>query len=210
MHSAAKRALLAGVILVTLVGCSHKIGADVTNPQSTETQSTKAAPTTEEVAKYTNLAKTKLVRITTAKGSIDLELYPDDAPVHVANFMKLTEMGFYNGLTFHRVEPGFVVQGGDPSGDGTGGPGYTIDAEFNDRHHAPGILAMARAQDPNSAGSQFYITLADAGFLDKNYTVFGGTVAGFDVVQKIARGDVMEKVEIVEKPTATTPSSSTN
>jgi len=200
MPHAIKRALLAGVVLLTLVGCSLQTGADVTNTDPTATPASPSKPTAEDVAKYTALAGTHIVRITTAKGVIDLELYPDDAPMHVANFMKLAEAGFYNGLTFHRVEPGFVVQGGDPAGNGTGGPGYTIDAEFNARHHAPGILAMARAQDPNSAGSQFYITLADAGFLDNNYTVFGNTIAGFDVVQGIARGDAMQTVEVIERP----------
>jgi cyclophilin family peptidyl-prolyl cis-trans isomerase len=160
---------------------------------------TQTPPTEAEVAAYTEKAKTSLVRITTNKGVIDLELYPDDAPVHVANFMKLTEAGFYTGLTFHRVVADFVIQGGDPNGDGSGGPGYTIDAEFNSQKHLTGTLAMARASDPNSAGSQFYITLGPQDFLDGNYTVFGQTVAGLDVVQKIAIGDVMEKVEIVQK-----------
>ena len=156
-------------------------------------------PTDEEVATYDAQAKTSLVRITTAKGTIDLELYPDDAPVHVANFMKLVNAGFYTGLKFHRVVADFVIQGGDPNGDGSGGPGYTIKAEFNSRKHETGTLAMARAADPDSAGSQFYITLAPQQFLDGNYTVFGQTVAGLDVVKAIAVGDVMTKVEIIPR-----------
>ena len=113
--------------------------------------------------------------------------------------MKLIDAGFYNNLTFHRVVADFVIQGGDPNGDGSGGPGYTIKAEFNSRKHETGTLAMARAADPDSAGSQFYITLAPQEFLNGNYTVFGQTIAGMDVVAKIAVGDVMTKVEILPK-----------
>jgi peptidyl-prolyl cis-trans isomerase B (cyclophilin B) len=131
-------------------------------------------------------------------GAIVIELYPDVAPKHVENFVTLTDKGFYNGLKFHRVEPGFVVQTGDPKGDGTGGPGYTVKAEFNEKPHLEGTLGMARAQHPDSAGSQFYICLAQAPFLDRKYTVFGQVVQGMDVVKKIKRGDVMQKVEILK------------
>ncbi|MDP2626203.1 MAG: peptidylprolyl isomerase, partial [Candidatus Rokubacteria bacterium] len=102
------------------------------------------------------------------------------------------------GLTFHRVEPGFVVQGGDPKGDGTGGPGYMIKAEFNTQKHLRGALAMARSQNPDSAGSQFYICLAAAPFLDGNYTVFGIVTSGMDAVDKIKKGDKMKSVKIIE------------
>lgn len=129
-------------------------------------------------------------------GKIELEFFPDAAPKHVENFITLSKKGFYDGLSFHRVEPGFVVQGGDPNGNGSGGPGYTINAEFNDRPHLRGTLAMARASDPNSAGSQFYICLADAHFLDHNYTVFGQVTKGMDVVDKIKVGDKMKSVKI--------------
>jgi peptidyl-prolyl cis-trans isomerase B (cyclophilin B) len=132
-------------------------------------------------------------------GTIKIEFYPDSAPKHVANFEKLANSGFYNGLTFHRVEPGFVVQGGDPSGNGTGGPGWKVPAEFNDRKHVTGTVAMARSQDPNSAGSQFYICLAPAPFLDKNYTVFGQVLEGQDLVQKIRKGDKMKTVKVVDE-----------
>jgi peptidyl-prolyl cis-trans isomerase B (cyclophilin B) len=135
--------------------------------------------------------------ITMAKGGqIVIEFFPEAAPKTVDNFIKLSKKGFYNGLTFHRVEPGFVVQGGDPNGNGTGGPGYTIPAEFNDHLHERGAVAMARASDPDSAGSQFYICLAPAHFLDHNYTVFGQVVSGMDVVDKIQIGDVMKTVKI--------------
>jgi cyclophilin family peptidyl-prolyl cis-trans isomerase len=134
--------------------------------------------------------------IETDKGTMVLELYPDVAPKTVANFVKLIGAGFYNGLTFHRVEPGFVIQGGDPNGNGTGGPGYTIEAEFNAKPHVRGTLAMARSSDPDSAGSQFYIALDRAPHLDNNYTVFGQLVEGMDVIDKIEVGDVMKRVYI--------------
>ena len=140
--------------------------------------------------------------IETDKGTIKVELYSGDAPNHVASFVELAQSGFYDGTTFHRVEPGFVVQGGDPytkTGEGppgTGGPGYTVDAEFNSRQHLEGSLAMARAMDPNSAGSQFYICLAPQPSLDGQYTVFGQVTEGMDVVREIAVDDVMDSVVI--------------
>jgi peptidyl-prolyl cis-trans isomerase B (cyclophilin B) len=132
--------------------------------------------------------------ITTSEGVMVVEFYPDVAPNHVANFKKLARSGFYDGTAFHRVIPGFMIQGGDPNTKndsakdtwGMGGPGYTINAEFNARHHARGILSMARTSDPNSAGSQFFICHADAGNLDGQYTVFGNLIKGFDVLDKIA------------------------
>ena len=109
--------------------------------------------------------------------------------------MKLVDEGFYDGLKFHRVEPGFVVQGGDPKGDGTGGPGYNLKAEFNARPHERGTVAMARSSQPDSAGSQFYICLGDAPFLNGQYTVFGQMTEGFDVLDAIRRGDAMVSVK---------------
>jgi peptidyl-prolyl cis-trans isomerase B (cyclophilin B) len=126
-------------------------------------------------------------------------LFPDDAPLHAAAFLKLADAGFYDGLSFHRVEPGFVVQGGDPKGDGTGGPGYRLKAEFNSRPHVRGTVAMARATQPDSAGSQFYICLDDARFLDRQYTVFGQMIDGFDALDAIRVGDSMTKVTIEAK-----------
>ncbi len=131
-------------------------------------------------------------------GEIKMEFYPADAPKTVENFVTLAKKGFYDGLTFHRVEPGFVAQGGDPKGDGTGGPGYMIKAEFNKQKHLRGTLAMARSQNPDSAGSQFYICFKPAPFLDGNYTVFGIVTSGMEVVDKIQRGDRMKSVKIVE------------
>ena len=131
-------------------------------------------------------------------GDIVIEFYPEDAPKTVDNFVKLAKKGFYDGLTFHRREERFVIQGGDPKGNGTGGPGYTIPAEFNKQKHVRGAVAMARTQDPNSAGSQFYICLAPANFLDGQYTVFGRVTSGMEVVDKIKVGDKMKTVKIVE------------
>lgn len=132
-------------------------------------------------------------------GKIVIELYADSAPKTVQNFVKLTREGFYDGLTFHRVIPNFVAQGGDPLGNGTGDPGYTIPAEFNDRPHVTGAVAMARSTDPNSAGSQFYICLAPQPSLDRNYTVFGQVIEGMDVVKQIQRGDRMKRVTVGRK-----------
>ena len=143
-------------------------------------------------------AKSPRAIIEMTAGKIVVELYEKDAPGTVANFIKLAKQGFYNGLSFHRVVPGFVVQGGDPKGDGSGGPGYAIKDEVNTRKHLTGTMAMAKTAAPNSAGSQFYITLAPQPALDSGYTVFGQVVEGMDVVMKIKRGDIMKKVTVVE------------
>ena len=132
--------------------------------------------------------------ITTKFGDIEVELYSDSAPKTVENFKALTKKGFYDGLIFHRIVPGFVIQGGDPYTRnttnrrrwGTGGPGWNIKAEFNKNTHARGVLSMARSQDPDSAGSQFFIVLKDSNFLDGQYTIFGKVKSGMDAVDKIA------------------------
>ena len=131
-------------------------------------------------------------------GEIRMEFFPEDAPRTVENFVGLAKKGFYNGLAFHRVVPGFVVQGGDPKGDGTGGPGYTVKAEFNNQKHVRGSVAMARSQHPDSAGSQFYICYGPTPHLDGQYTVFGRVTAGMEHVDKIKQGDRMTTVAIVE------------
>ena len=131
--------------------------------------------------------------IETNFGNIEFKLLPELAPEHVRNFTKLAQSGFYDGTLFHRVIPSFMIQGGDPntkdpnlkSSWGMGGPGYTINAEFNSRSHLRGIISMARSQDPNSAGSQFFIVTSDSTFLDREYTVFGEVTAGMDVADKI-------------------------
>ena len=131
-------------------------------------------------------------------GEIRLEFFPADAPKTVENFVTLAKKGFYNGLTFHRVVKDFVVQGGCPKGDGTGGPGYTIPAEFNAQKHLRGSVAMARSQHPDSAGCQFYICYGPTPHLDKNYTVFGTVTSGMEHVDRIKQGDRMKTVEIIE------------
>jgi peptidyl-prolyl cis-trans isomerase B (cyclophilin B) len=132
------------------------------------------------------------VNIETNFGRISFKLIPELAPETVRNFEKLAKEGFYDGTLFHRVIPGFMIQGGDPntktdnkSSWGTGGPGYNIKAEFNSRSHLRGIVSMARSQDPNSAGSQFFIVTSDSTFLDRQYTVFGEVTEGMDIADKI-------------------------
>ena len=146
------------------------------------------------------------VLITTNKGQIRLEVYPDAAPVTVKNFYNLIQQQFYDNLTFHRYVPGFVIQGGCPLGNGTGGPGWTIPGEFQDPglllkmpKHVRGVLAMARSQSPDSAGSQFYICLEDTPHLDGNYAAFGRVIEGVKVVDQLRQGDKMETVRLIEK-----------
>lgn len=154
-----------------------------------------------------------LITMNTGK-TIQLELYPDIAPITCANFEKLAREGFYNGLTFHRVIKGFMIQGGDPNGDCTGGPGYTIKGEFtsngveNNIKHLPGVISMARAMEPDTAGSQFFIMHGAAPRLDGDYAAFGRVVKGMEVVDEIAAAAtdssdkpltdmIMEKVEVI-------------
>ncbi|RMH16886.1 MAG: peptidylprolyl isomerase [Gammaproteobacteria bacterium] len=144
-------------------------------------------------ASYPGIPEEQHVCITTEFGDIMIELFPDNAPDTVANFKKLERSSFYDGLCFHRVIPGFVAQGGNPKGDGTGGPGYKIRAEFNVRRHHRGTVAMARAADPVSAGSQFYICYVDLPHLDGKYTIFGQVVQGMDIVDRLRAGTVMER-----------------
>ena len=144
--------------------------------------------------------KTYVATITTSKGNIVVSLDANAAPQTVNNFVFLANQGFYDGLTFHRVEPGFVIQGGDPLGTGGGGPGYTVPAEIK-LPHVEGAIAMARTSDQvnpkrESSGSQFYITLAPTPFLDGAYTAFGKVTQGMDVVKKIAKGDVIQQIVI--------------
>ncbi len=134
--------------------------------------------------------------IETKFGNIEIQFYEDKAPGHVTNFKDLARKEFYDGTTFHRVIPGFMIQGGDPNskdGDrslhGTGGPGHTIKAEFNDKPHKRGVVSMARSQDPDSAGSQFFICVADSAFLDGQYTAFGEATSGMDAVDQIVASD---------------------
>ncbi|WP_314344426.1 peptidylprolyl isomerase [Oribacterium sinus] len=157
-----------------------------------------------------------IVRITMDSGKvIRLELYPETAPITVENFLDLVKKGFYNGLTFHRIISGFMIQGGDPDGNGMGGPGHSIKGEFksngvdNPLKHEKGVISMARSMDPNSAGSQFFIMHEAAPHLDGQYAAFGKVIEGLDVVDEIASVEtgfqdapvdkvIMEKVEVEE------------
>jgi cyclophilin family peptidyl-prolyl cis-trans isomerase len=150
------------------------------------------------------LSKATVV-MTTSEGVVKFKFYPNDAPNTVKRIIELVNKvenpnthapGFYNGLTFHRVIPGFVVQGGDPLGNGTGGSGVKLKAEFNGRHHVEGAVAMARAQDPDSADSQFYFTLGTFPHLDRSYTIFGQVTEGMDVVKRLKIGDKIVSVVI--------------
>ena len=162
----------------------------------------------EEIKK---MAETRAV-IETKFGNIELKFFPDVAPNHVNNFIELAKKGFYDGTTFHRIIPGFMIQGGDPntrdadkSRHGMGGPGHQIKAEFSEKPHKRGILSMARAANPDSAGSQFFICVKDSPFLDRQYTVFGEVVSGMDVADKIVsqprdpRDNPNERIEMKVK-----------
>ncbi len=160
---------------------------------------------------------TEIAIVHTSKGDIKVQLAGKDAPIHVGNFVELAEKGFYDNLKFHRYVPNFVIQGGCPNTrdltpaqvvaggtmmkrPGTGNPGYSIHEEYTtnpNNSHEDGTLAMARSQDPNSAGSQFYFCLGAQHFLDPNYTVFGQTIEGKDVISQLRVGDVIENIEII-------------
>jgi peptidyl-prolyl cis-trans isomerase B (cyclophilin B) len=157
------------------------------------------------------MPETKAV-IETKFGNIEIRFFPDVAPKHVNNFIELAKKGFYDGTIFHRIIPGFMIQGGDPnskspdkSTHGMGGPGYTVKAEFNEKPHKRGTLSMARSGHPDSAGSQFFICVADAPFLDRQYTVFGEVASGMEVVDKIVsqprdqRDNPNERIEMKVK-----------
>ena len=145
-------------------------------------------PEVEEAIKSLDFAnRTYQIELNTNHGRILLDLLPDVAPGHCANMLGLAKIGYYNGLVFHRIIGGFMIQGGCPAGSGTGGPGYNIDAEFNSTPHIAGVLSMARSSDPNSAGSQFFICLGTHAYLDNQYTAFGRTAdeESMSVVSKI-------------------------
>jgi peptidyl-prolyl cis-trans isomerase B (cyclophilin B) len=198
------RTLVSAIVIVGLVAACERASssgeaADATAP---------AAESADEIGVLT----------VTDFGEIRIRFFPDKAPGHVRNFKKLAREGFYDGVTFHRIIPGFMIQGGDPNtkdddprNDGTGGPGYNIKAEFNETPHRRGIVSMARANDPDSAGSQFFIVVKDSNFLDRKYTVFGEVTSGMDVADKIVeqprdRRDrpnkdiVIESIRIAEVP----------
>ena len=144
-----------------------------------------------------NAGKNPIVVFETTKGTFSAEIYEKEAPVTAGNFLSLVRSGFYNNLTFHRYVSGFVIQGGDPNGDGTGGSGNTIPLEINKNlTHGIGSLGMARASDPDSATSQFFIVIGEAGFLDGEYAIFGKVTQGMEVVYQLRKGDRMVRVYI--------------
>lgn len=193
------RLWLSLILAITMLGACEKapppepaaVPAEAAKPAEPPVAET-AKPAVAKPATPKKPAEPRAV-IETTHGKIEVRLFPDVAPNHVKNFQALARKGFYDGTTFHRVIPGFMIQGGDPntrdqerSRHGTGGPGYTVKAEFNARPHVRGTLSMARARDPDSAGSQFFICLAPQPSLDRQYTVFGEVVSGMEVVDKIA------------------------
>jgi cyclophilin family peptidyl-prolyl cis-trans isomerase len=152
-------------------------------------------PTPDLTVDESGLSKATVV-VTTSRGVIKFKLYPQDAPNTVKRIVELIQQGFYNGLSWHRVSPGFVIQGGDPQGTGNGGSGQKLKAEFNDRRHIEGTVAMARGSDKDSADSQFYISLGTFPHLDHSYTVFGQVIEGMDVARKIRVGDKMVSIVV--------------
>jgi peptidyl-prolyl cis-trans isomerase B (cyclophilin B) len=184
---------------VALTGCVASLLA----PGPVAAAEKMATPKTEASKGPRAIIKTKF-------GDIEIKFFPEVAPKHVENFIKLSKAGFYNGTIFHRVIPGFMIQGGDPNTKdslkkdlyGQGGPGYTVKAEFSDMSHKRGILSMARAQDPDTAGSQFFIVVENSPFLDNKYTVFGEVTKGIGVADKIVnvprdeRDNPTERVEM--------------
>jgi cyclophilin family peptidyl-prolyl cis-trans isomerase len=139
-----------------------------------------------------------VAQVHTNRGDFTAELLPEIAPEHVNSFVFLARDNFYDGTKFHRVVPGFVAQGGDPTGTGTGGPGYNVPLEASKEPFKRGVVGMARSQDPNSAGSQWFVTLGDAPHLNGQYTVFGRVTQGMDAVDAIEVGDVINTIEIEE------------
>jgi cyclophilin family peptidyl-prolyl cis-trans isomerase len=204
--------VLVGVVIVVVIlaflAVSQFVTAPAAAPSASGGNAAKLPPQQRSEmyksapAMTIDVNKSYVATIKTSKGNIVADLYPKDAPQHANNFVFLAREGFFNNLTFHRVVPGFVIQGGDPLGTGVGGPGYTIPPEIKAKH-TEGALAMARqggpAQTTPSSGSQFYVTLAPQPSLDGQYTVFGQVTSGMDVVKKIVVGDVIQSVTIEEK-----------
>lgn len=188
--------------LIALLACGNSSSTPDTDDDGARTttgiQGARSYP--HRPAMMIDQAKSYSATITTPKGVIQLDLDAKAAPEAANNFIFLSRFGFYDGLTFHRVEKNFVIQGGDPNGNGSGGPGYTIPDEASPRKHVDGALAMGRAPNRvNSAGSQFYITIGAQPDLDGGYTVFGHVTAGLDVVRAITIGDRITSIVITEK-----------
>lgn len=207
-------------VLLIVAGCGNKPTAEqngAADTTSTAQDSNKQASKNEkDDSKKTSSSKNPIVTIEMENGdSMEIELYPDKAPNTVNNFISLVNKGFYDGTIFHRVIPGFMIQGGDPQGNGIGGPGYSIKGEFskngveNDLKHTEGVISMARSQDPNSAGSQFFIMVAEAPHLDGDYAAFGKVIKGMETAQAIVNvpkgpDDKPEKDQKMKKVTVNT------
>ena len=203
-----ERYLFVSLLALLLVGagCSNRttveIPTDTTATTNQEASSTTTMPATS-AREFPGVLPddqrlNQIVKIQTDKGEIVIQLYGDTAPKAVSNFISLIQSGFYNGLTFHRREEGFVIQGGDPSGNGTGGPGYTFEDELTDSYtYTRGTVAMAN-RGPDTNGSQFFILLSDYP-LPKKYTIFGTVISGMEVVDQIAVGDKMNTVTVEAK-----------
>ena len=189
---------LVSAMKLTLLCCLLGLAVGVTSMRSED--KTEEKTETKEPTPMTEKNTKEVAVIKTSEGEMVAEFWSDVAPNTVENFKKLAKAGFYDGTAFHRIVKGFMIQGGDPltkdpaneARYGTGDPGYKIKAEFNKKSHEPGVLSMARSQDPDSAGCQFFICLGDASFLDGKYTAFGKLISGEDVLKKI--GDVPTKM----------------
>ncbi len=190
-------------LALLLSGCPAAGGGTVKPDASTTTATAPRAPEYEEEPLAPG--DVRVVTIRTERGVFKFALLDAVAPLTVKNFVKLARTGFYHNLLFHRVIPGTLIQGGDPNGDGTGGPGYTIKAEFNARPHVPGAVAMARRPDPDSAGSQWYVCLTAQPGLDRQYTVFGQVFEGLDVCAAVQKGDRMLDVAVAHVKRETVP-----
>jgi len=172
---------------LVLVGCGNTTSS---NKEDSDTSAAKSESNDTDSTKKNEYLPVATITVD-GYGVIEAELYPELAPNTVDNFIDLANKGFYNNLKFHRIIKDFMIQGGDPKGDGTGGPGYSIEGEFtsngfaNSLKHTKGVLSMARSQDPNSAGSQFFIMTKDASHLDGEYAAFGKVISGLDVLEKI-------------------------
>jgi cyclophilin family peptidyl-prolyl cis-trans isomerase len=195
--------IIAGLLMGMVLGCGSEKPKETPKTEAAKTEEG-TKPNKMELAasvknKVITLTGKEWARIETNKGAFEATFYPNDAPQSVKNFIRLAEVGFYDGLTFHRYAPDFVIQGGDPLGTGMGNCGWNIPLEVGKPKHITGALGMARSTDPNSNSCQFYVVLNTAPHLDGQYTVFGQVRKGMDVVQQLRMGDVMTKVTIFKE-----------
>ena len=189
-------------VIASAVCLSSCIWAAQTSAPQATPPATKPSPQgSDAVNQKPTTPKEQIVVVETSMGTFKIALLKDKAPKTCDNFVKLVTKGFYNGLAFHRIIPNFMIQGGCPKGDGSGGPGYTIKAEFNDTVHVPGIVSMARTADPDSAGSQFFVCVGTCPWLDRQYTAFGKVIEGYPIVEKISKVKTGQMDRPVEKVT---------